>query len=73
MVESEQPAFCLQSEASVQFISEELRFAPVVGEKDEVALIRGCTQEERVVSELIWARKLEQEDEMFVGINVKLV
>lgn len=68
-VESEQPALVLQSAASVYLISSEVRFEPDVGEKEEVASIKGCTHDERVESALMESRKVEQEVVIFVGIK----
>lgn len=53
-------------------MSDPVRLAPDVGEKDEVALIRGWTQDASSASPLSWVRKDEQLAEMPEGIRVVL-
>jgi hypothetical protein len=52
-------------------MSDEERLAPEVGEKEAVALIRGCTQVERVESELRVVRKVVQPVVMLLGMRVE--
>jgi hypothetical protein len=53
-------------------MSEPESLAPEVGEKDEVALIRGWTQAASSALPLSWPRKVVQFWEMPVGMRVVL-
>jgi len=53
-------------------MSDPVRLAPDVGEKDEVALIRGWTQDASSASPLSRVRKDEQLAEMPEGMRVVL-
>lgn len=56
-----------------QSISLDERFAPDRGLKDEVAVIRGCTQVDSVESEFRDCSSVVHDEEMPVGIKVMLL
>lgn len=72
MTPSVQPVLALHILARVQLISEVERLAPERGLKEAVALMRGATQVERVVSLFIDLRKVEHPSEIPEGIRVML-
>jgi hypothetical protein len=52
-------------------MSDSVRLAPDVGEKDDVALMSGWTHEESVESELNVVRKEVHDEVMLEGIRVE--